>query len=324
MNDFFNTKTPKTYTISTTKGEYTFTAKDIAKVVAFGERHITWSGSETWIASSAVADMLAIFCTDEGEERGALRADLCEKADVYTDKEDEALKSIIYDARDILTEWGGAKLYTCLSKKFEGSEEKYINLDKLEAMLGIELSDTVRERLSHVSVTKDSDGDWMFDSATGRAFRDTATIGILCEIRDAVQFFPTMLKHVIECAKQGCANFEEIAEQSFSIKLERWTQSDEDDIKRALIEADVTPDRYTVYLTRHNDFGIAISEEVADRWDFAEEVNEFATKQEAAAFRSAANKNLAIEKKRQKLAAQIADTKEYLANMQAELNALLD
>jgi hypothetical protein len=323
MNDFFNTNTAKTYSISTTKGDYTLTAQDIAKIVAFGERYIHWDGAETWIAPSAVADLLAIFCTEEGAERGELRTLLTEKTDIYTDKEDKAFKSIVNDARDILTEWGSAKLYTCLRKKFEGSDEKFINLDKLETMLGIELTDAVRERLSHVSVTKDSDGDWRFDSATGRSYRETATIGILCEIHDAVQFFPTMLKHVIEYAKQGFTTFEEIAEESFSIDLERWTQGDEDDIKRALAEANITPDRYTVYLTKHNDFGIGISEEVAERWDFVEEVTEFATKQEAADFRSAANKNLSIEKKRQKLSQAIKDAEEHLANLREEQSALL-
>ena len=324
MNDFFNTNTTKTYGISTTKGDFTFTAQDIAKVVAFGERYIHWDGANTWISSSAVADLLAIFCTDEGEERGDLRADLCEKTDIYTDKEDKALQSIINDARDILTQWGSAKLYTCLRKKFEGSEEKYIDLDKLEALLGIKLTDAVRERLSNVSAIKDADGDWKFESATGCSFRDTATIGILCEIHDAVQFFPTMLKHVIEYAKQGYATFEEIAEASYSIKLERWTQGDEDDIKRALIEANVKPDNYTAYFTKHGDFCCGVSEDVEDRWDFGYAVAEFPTKAAAQEFAQDANKNFRFEKKRQKLAAQIADTTEYLAKMQAELDALLD
>lgn len=326
MNDFFNTNTTKTYTIRTTKGDFTFTAMDIAKIVAFGERYITWDGADTWIASSAVADMLALFCTEEGEERGELRADLCAKVDVYADatvQEDKELQAIIYEARDIVSAWGAKKLYTCLSKKFQGSDERFINLDRLEAALGFELGDTVRERLSHVTATKDSDGDWCFDSATGRSYRDTATIGILTEVRDAVQFFPTMLKHCIEYAKQGHKTFEEIAEASYSINLDRWTQSDEDDMKRALAEANVQPDRYAVYLSKHNDFNIGVAAEVADRWDFLEQVNEFATKGEAQEFASTANKNFRIEKKRQKLATQIADTKEHLANMQAELDALL-
>jgi hypothetical protein len=324
MNDFFNTNTTKTYSISTTKGDYTFTAQDIAKIVAFGERYITWSGSETWISASAVADMLAIFCTEEGEERGQLRTELCAKVDIYTDQEDKAFKAIINEARDVLVEWGSAKLYTCLAKKFQGSEERYINLDRLEAALGIELGDTVRERLSHVAVFKDSDGDWVFDSATGRSYRDTATIGILTEVRDAVQFFPTMLKHCIEIAKQGFSTFEEIAEESFSIKLERWTQSDKDDMKRALAQEDLTPDCYTVYFTTHNEFGMGISEEVASRWDFAYEVANFATKKEAAEFRSAANKNFSIEKKRQKLLSLISDAEQHLADLREEYLTLLD
>lgn len=327
MNDFFNTNTTKTYSVRTTKGDYTFTAVDIAKIVAFGERYIAWDGADTWISASAVADMLAIFCTEEGEERGELRADLCTKVDVYadyTDKEDKELQAIIYEARDILNAWGSKKLYTCLTKKVEGTDARHINLDRLEAALGIELGDTVRERLSHVTATKDVDGDWCFDSAAGRAYRETATIGILTEIRDAVQFFPTMLKHCIGYAKEGYKTFEDIVEASFAINLDLWTQGDIDDIKRALAEANVTPDRYAVYLSKHNDFNTGIADEVVNRWDFVEQVNEFATKCEAKEFAKAANNNFRIEKKRQKLAAQIADTTEYLANMQAELDALLD
>ena len=323
MNDFFTTNQASTYTISTTKGEFTFTARDIAKVVAFGQRHIHWDGAETWIAPSTIADILATFCTDEGEEQGQLRQDLAERTDIFTDKADKAFKNIINEARDIITEWGAAKLYTCLTKKIEGTDERHINLDKLESTLGVELGDTVRERLSYVTASKDVDGDWVFDSAAGRSYRDTATIGILVEIRDAVQFFPTMLKHVIDYAKQGHATFEEIAEASYAINLNRWTQSDEDDIKRALIEANVKPDTYAVYVTKHNDFSVTLASEVTERWDFAELVAEFGTRVEAQEFASAANKNFRLEKKRQKLAAQIADTTEYLSNLRAELDALL-
>ena len=324
MNDFFNTNNTNTYTVRTTKGDFTFTAIDIAKIVAFGERYITWSGSETWISASAVADMLAIFCTEEGEERGQLRTELCGKVDVYTDQEDKAFKAIISEARDIVTGWGSKKLYTCLTKKFQDSDERYINLDRLEAALGIELGDTVRERLSYVTATKDEDGDWRFDSATGRSYRDTATIGILTEVRDAVQFFPTMLKHCIEIAKQGFTTFEEIAQESFSIKLDRWPQGDIDDMVAALKNEDLTPDRYTVYFSTHNEFGMGISEEVANRWDFAYEVSNFATKKEAADFRSAANKNFSIEKKRQKLSSLISDAEQHLADLREEYLALLD
>ena len=324
MNDFFNTNTTATYSIRTTKGDYTFTAQDIAKIVAFGERYITWSGADTWIASGAVADMLAIFCTEDGDERGQLRQELCGKVDIYTDNEDKAFKAIINDARDILQDWGSKKLYTCLSKKFGGSDERYINLDRLEAALGIELGDTVRERLSYVSVTKDSDGDWVFESATGRSYRETATIGILEQVRDAVQFFPVMLKHVIGYAKEGYATFEAIAEESYSINLERWTQGDIDDIKQALADANVTPDTYVAYYTQHGDFSCGVAVEVPNRWDFGYEVAEFATKVEASEFASAANKNFRFEKKRQNLAAQIEDMTEHVANLRAELAALLD
>jgi len=223
-----------------------------------------------------------------------------------------------------LTDWGSKKLYTCLTKKIEGTEERHINLDRLEAALGIELGDTVRERLSYVTACKDDDGDWRFDSATGRSYRDTATIGILTEVRDAVQFFPTMLKHVIDYAKQGYSNFEEIAEESYSIKLDRWTQSDEDDIKRALADANVTPDRYTAYYTKHGDFSHGVSEDVADRWDFAYSLAEFDTKAAAQEFAQSGNKNFRFEKKRQNLAVQIEDTVQRLADLQAELAELLD
>ena len=321
MNDFFTTTNNETYTIRTTTGDFTFTAMDIAKVVAFGERYIAWSGSETWISAEAVADMLGTFCTEEGEERGQLRDDLREKVDIYSGSKDEALQSIIYSARDILSVWGNKKLYTCLRKKFGGSEEKYINLDKLEAMLGIELGDTVRERLSNVSVTK-SDDEWCFDSATGRAYRETATIGILTEVRDAVQLFPTVLKHCIGYAKQGVRTFEEMAAESYAIDIERMTQSDIDDLKQAIADADVQPDRYSVYLTKHNDFHISVTEEVAERWDFDQELANFATRQEAVDFRNAANANYRIQKKRVKLAQQIADTTEQLQLLQAELEEI--
>lgn len=320
MNDFFNTTNNETYTIRTTTGDFTFTAMDIAKVVAFGERYIAWDGANTWISAEAVADMLGTFCTEEGEERGQLRDDLREKADIYSSSKDEALQAIIYAARDILSVWGNAKLYTCLRKNADG-ESKYIDLDKLEAMLGIDLGDTVRERLSYVTASK-TDEEWCFDSATGRAFRETATIGILTEVRDAVQLFPTVLKHCIGYAKQGLRTFEEMAAESYSIDIERMTQSDIDDLKQAIADADVQPDRYSVYLTKHNDFHISVTEEVTERWDFDQELANFATRQEAVDFRNAANANYRIQKKRVKLAQQIADTAEQLQLLQAEFEEI--
>ncbi len=323
MNDFFNTNTTKTYSIRTTKGDYTFTAQDIAKIVAFGDRYITWSGLETWIAPGAVADMLALFCTEEGEERGQLRGQLCNKVDTWESDKDAALVDIIDDARNILSQWGGLKLYTCLSKKFEGSDEKYINLDKLEAMLGIELGDAVRERLSHVSVKKDSDGDWVFIGATGVGYRETATIGILVEVRDAVQFFPTMLKHVLEFAKAGYETFEQIMAASGSMNIARWTQGDIQDIKQALVDANVQPDRYTVYFTTGHYFASALCDAAEQRWDFDCEVSVFDTKKDADEFVRAANDNYRVEKKRQKLLAQLEDSRKYIETMQAEYDALL-
>lgn len=323
MNDFFNTNTTNTYSIRTTKGDYTFTAQDIAKIAAFGERYIAWDGAETWIASAAVADMVAIFCTEEGEERGKLREELCGKVDSYSYNANDEFRVIVNEARDILTQWGSLKLYTTLRKNEDG-ESKFIHPDRLEAALGIDLGDTVRERLSHVQVFKDTDGDWIFDSATGRSYRETATIGILTEIRDAVQFFPTMLKHCIAVAKEGHNTLEKIAEASYSIDLDRWPNSDVDDMVAALSNEDLTPDRYSVYYTKHNEFGMGISNEVADRWDFVEVINEFTTKQEAADFRSAANKNFSIEKKRQRLMKVITDTEQQLADLREEYLTLLD
>ena len=324
MNDFFNTNTVKTYSIRTTKGDFTFTAQDIAKVVAFGKRYITWSGAETWVSAEAVADMLATFCTEEGEERGQLRKTLAESIDPYAPQKDKAFKAIVNEARDILTQWGSLKLYTCLYKIVQGSDERFINLDKLEAMLGIDLGDTVRERLTKVSAFKDIDGDWVFESATGRSYRDTATIGVLVEIRDAVNLFDDILAHSIEIAKQGFNTFEEIARESFSIKIDRMTQGDIDDIVAALKAADTTPDRYSVYYTKHNEFGVGISEEVADRWDFVEVIAEFETKAPAVEFRGAANRNYSIEKKRQRIMKVITDVEQQLADLREEYLALLD
>ena len=322
--NFFNTNTAKTYTISTTKSNFVFTAQDIAKVVAFGERYITWSGPETWVSAVAVADMLALFCTEEGMERGHLREALRSKADTsFTSSDtDEAFRSIIADAQNILAEWGSAKLYTCLTKSAEGNQERRLNLDKLEAKLGIELGDEVRERLSLVTAAVGDDGEWVFDGAAGRSFRDTATIGVLTEIRDAVQLLPTMLAHCIDYVKQGYKTFEEIAEASYSIHLDRWTQADIDSVKAALAEANVQPDRYAVYVSKCNRFSIGVAQEVAGLWDFIEQVHEFATKQEAEEFCSTANENFSIEKKRQQLAVNIADATEQLEQLKAELEAL--
>ena len=94
-------------------------------------------------------------------------------------------------------------------------------------------------------------------------------------------------------------------------------------MKRALAEANVQPDRYAVYLSKHNDFNIGVAAEVADRWDFLEQVNEFATRVEAQEFAKAANSNYRIEKKRQKLLQSITDTEQHLADLREEYLTLI-
>lgn len=308
--DFFN-NTPNTFTIDSTQGRKTFGAMDIAKVVAFGKRTIHWDGSDTWISRDAMAYMLADFCTQEGEERDQLRKQLTDMTDLYTNTEDRDFINLLDEANRILLGWATSKLYTCV-------KNGHINLDKLESLLGIELGDTVRMRLSQVEAYKSSDGDWVFNSASSKSYRETATIGVLTEIRDAVNFFEDNFERCINLAKQGYKTLEEMGEASYSIDLERWTCDDIDDMVDALKAANTQPDPYTVYLTRHYDFSVCKSEDVEGQWDFQETIKEFDTHHEAVDFRTQANKCYAVQKKRNMFEKNIASLEEQLENARKE------
>ena len=256
MNDFFNSSEIKTVTIC---GK-TLNAKDVAKIVAFSNAgSIAWSGAETWVSPTRVTTILAKFFlgkNDEAfEERQKLANELGAKVatgyPTYGEGYNEYFAEVINDAINWVSYWGGLKLYTCLRKNEDGS--RFIDVDKLEALLDFKLGDDVRERLTYVTAKKDDD-DWVFDSATGRAFRDTATVGILCEVQDAVNLVDSITQEAIHFVKRGVTTFEEIANESYAINIDRMTQGDIDDVVKAIKESGATPEEYTVFFSQdYND-----------------------------------------------------------------------
>lgn len=322
MNNFFTTSTTKTVTINGKN----LTAVDIAKIVAFGPNTVQWDGRDTWVSPYAAVTLVSRFLTGEPNEKleQKLGAKISTGYPAYGDGYEEDFANVIQDAVRWVAYWGGLKLYTCLRKNADG-ESRFIDIDKLESTLEIDLGDAVRERLTHVRACKDIDGDWTFDSATGRAFRDNATKGILYEIADAVNLVDLITKEALTFVKRGVTTFEEIANESYAINIDRMPQGDIDDVVQAIKESGVTPEEYTVYFSlKYNECHAVPTADLGGRWDYTEgcEVNTFTTHAEAVEFQRAFNGAYAIQKRRSKLAAKIKETTEYLEQLKSELNTV--
>lgn len=323
-NEFFTQSDVKTINVNGT----TFTALDVAKIIAFGPRAIHWDGNDTWISLTGATTILAKFCIrEEGQEQLDLIQELGAKVakgyPSFGEHYDADFTGVIDSAIQTVAFWGSLKLYTCLTKKEDGT--RFINLDRLEAALDLKLGDAVRERLSLVTANKDEDGDWTFYGACGRSFRENATKGILYEIADAVNLIDLVTKEAIQIVKRGFTTFEEIAKESYAIDIDRMTQSDIDDVVQAIKESGVQPEEYTAYFSHsYNECQCAPTSELSNRWDFTEgaELTTFDTHAEAVEFRRAFAEAYGVQKRRVKLTRQVQDATEYLERLKTDLAAL--
>jgi hypothetical protein len=322
MNNFFNSSDAKTVTVNGA----TFTAMEVAKVIAFGQKTIQWDGADTWIYPTAATNLLAIFCTDEaGEEREQLIDELAAKVTTGYPTGgkgfNEGFANVIDEAIEQVHKWGSLKLYTCLRKNEDGS--RFIDLDKLESMLGFSLGDSVRERLTHVQARKDE--DWVFDDATGRSFRDNATVGVLYAIQDAVNLVENVTKEALHFVRRGLTTFEEIANESYAINIDRMTQSDIDDVVQALNDSGVKAEEYTVFFSKqYNDAQCIETSRLNESWTYepGDELTTFPTHAEAQDFVRAFCGSYRVQKKRAKLAKQIEETQQHLEQLKADLEAV--
>ena len=324
MNDFFKTNTTDTINVNGNP----LTAMDIAKIAGLGNSRIAWCGSDTYISANKISNTLADFFTDNDADREQLADDLFMTVSwSYNGKNErfeEQSAKVMRDAQSIILDWATARLYTCL-KKGVVSESRFINLDKLEAMLDVKLGDSVRERLSYVEVQKDVDGDWVFDSATGRSYRENATVGILTEIADAVNLVESATKEALHFVRRGVTDFEEICNESYALNIDRMPAGDIEDIKQAIADSGVTPQEYTAYFSQsYNECQIAMSESVKGRWDYNEgcELKTFATYAEADKFREDFAKSYGVQKKRVKLTKELQAHQAHLDDLKSQLEAL--
>jgi hypothetical protein len=322
MNNFFNTNTVKTVNIN---GK-TMTAKDIAKIVAFGPQPVRWNGSDTWVSPYGAVTLVSRFLNGELNEE--LEQQLGAKVSTgypgHGENYNKEFAEVVNEALEWVSYWGGLKLYTCLRKN-EGGESRFIDLDKLESMLEIELGDKVRERLSEVRACKDVDGDWVFESASGRAFRDNATKGILCEIAAAVNLIEDVTRLALVYVKRGLVTLEEIANESKAINIDRMTRGDIDEIVQAIKDSGVTPEEYTAYFSvKYNECQVVPTSDLEGRWDYTEgsEIKNFATNAEAVEFRRAFTDAYTVQKRRNKLTTQLEETTKYLQEIKAQLEAI--
>jgi hypothetical protein len=323
MNDFFNTNTPDTVNVNGNS----LTALDVAKIALLGNTRVHWNGADTYVSTARISNELARFFLDDKQEQEKL-ADKLFRASTwgYSSKNeafDEQTAKVLTEAQNIGIDWATSRLYTCLTKNEDGT--RFINVDKLEATLDVKLGDSVRERLTLVTAKKDVDGDWVFDSATGRSYKDNATVGILEAVGEAVNMVDIVTKEALHFVRRGITNFEEIANESYALDIDRMTAGDIADVKQAIVESGVTPEEYTVFFSQaYNECAMAVSEGIEERWDFTEgcEVKTFATHGEADEFRRAFNDAFSVQKKRTKLATQLEETTKYLEEIKKKLEAL--
>jgi len=320
MNNFFNTTSQSTVTVNGN----TLTALDIAKVIAFSKKYIQWDGSETWISNEGALNLVCIAVTNTQEETDNLFDSLKDKVTHFCPDNSEYAKNLrrlISEGLDIVYGWAKLKMYTCIPAVAD-QESRFINLDKLESMLGYELGDTVRERLSLVEVERHAeDNEWKFKGPQGTSWRNSATEGVLCEIRDAVNLIELLVDYCKTEIERGYRTVEDIAyKQPYALQLDFMTAGDIADLKSTLAEIKVKPVEFTVYVNKN---GVASYFESAKSqpWDAAEELMTLPTMVEAMEFTHSFNASFALQRRRNHLAEEVAKTQERLEELRAALLA---
>jgi hypothetical protein len=294
------------------------TALECAKIIAFQDRHFCGFDRDGWVSVDTAKNAIANFFLGESDELRPKREEFYNKFTRYEDAFSSTEYNVLGKACDIIEEWRKLKLYTCFNKA-DDEGTRTVNVSKLQALLGLDFPQEAIDRLEALEVGKDGDGDWIFNNVFGRSFYDTATEGLLYEVRHAINLQKSLTYHVNNAIRDGYTTFEEVCSR-MGLREQRLTLADKLFMQDIIINTDITPEEYTVFYTTHNDFMAKPSETAEAHYSFVEAIKTFKTKRESTEFALKIGDAYNVQKRRNNIARQIAELEKQLA----ELNGKLD
>ena len=294
------------------------TALECAKIIAFQKRHFIGFSRDGWVSVDTAKHAIANFFLGDSDEARPKREEFYAKFVRYEDAFSIEEFNVLGKATDIIDEWRKLKLYTTLSKADENGT-RFVNASKLEALLGIDFPQEAIDRLEKLEISKDDDGDWAFNNVFGRSWYDTATEGLLYEVRHAINLQESLVYHAENAVRDGYTTFEEVRSR-LGLREQRFTMADKLFLQDFILNTDITPVQYTVFYTTHNDFTVKPVDEAETAYNFVEAIKNFPTKREATNFALEIGDAYNVQKRRNNIAKQIAELEKQLA----ELNGKLD
>lgn len=294
------------------------TALECAKIIAFQKVHFIGFSRDGWVSVDTAHRAIARFFFGDSDETRPQRDEFYNKFTRYEDTFNREEYNVLGKAVDIIDGWRTLKLYTCLTKADEEGTRK-LNVSKLQALLGLDFPQETIDRLEKLEIGKDVDGDWTFNNVFGRSYYDTATEGILYEVRHAINLQESLEYHVNNAIRDGYTLFEEVVSR-LGLRDTRFTLADKLFVQDLIINTDIKPEEYTVFYTTHNDFMSKPSAEAENHYSFVEAIKTFKTKREATMFALEIGDAYNVQKRRNNIAKQIIELEKQLA----ELNGKLD
>ena len=294
------------------------TALECAKIIAFQKRHFIGFSRDGWCSVDTAKHAIAHFFLGDSDEARPQREEFYAKFLRYEDAFSIEEFNVLGKATDIIDEWRKLKLYTCFNKANDEGMRS-LNVSKLQALLGIDFPQEAIDRLEKLEVCKDDDGDWTFNNVFGRSYYDTATEGLLYEVRHAINVQESLQYHAENAIRDGYTTFEEVRSR-LGLREQRLTLADKLFVQDLILNTDITPDEYTVFYTTHNDFMVKPSDVVEESYNFVEAIKTFPTKRQATVFCAEIGDAYNVQKRRNNIAKQIEELNRQLE----ELNGKLD
>lgn len=294
------------------------TALECAKIIAFQKRHFIGFSRDGWVSVDTAKHAIACFFLGDSDEARPKREEFYAKFVRYEDAFSIEEFNVLGKATDIIDEWRKLKLYTTLSKA-DDNGTRFVNASKLEALLGIDFPQEAIDRIEKLEISKDDDGDWTFNNVFGRSYYDTATEGLLYEVRHAINLQESLQYHAENALRDGYNTFEDVRSR-LGLREQRFTLADKLFLQDFIMNSDITPVQYTVFYTTHNDFTVKPVDEAETSYNFVEAIKNFDTKREAVEFALAIGDAYQVQKRRNTIAKQIDELNKQLA----ELNGKLD
>ena len=293
------------------------TALECAKIIAFQKRHFIGFSRDGWCSVDTASRAIACFFFGDSDDTRPQRDEFNKKFIRYEDTFSSEEYNVLGQATDITDEWRKLKLYTCLNKANDEGV-RTVNVSKVQALLGIDFPQEAIDRLEALEISKDDDGDWIFNNLFGRSFYDTATEGLLYEVRHAINLQDSLEYHAKNAMRDGYTTFEEVRSR-LGLREQRFTLADKLFLQDLILNTDITPDEYTVFYTTHNDFMVKPADAAEEHYSFVEAIKTFPNKREATVFCAEIGDAYQVQKRRNRIARQIEELHKQLEELNGKL-----